>query len=423
MGKTISEKILSHKIGQDVKAGDIVNANIDYAMTTDILGPKIISEHLERFNNKIKYPEKTVIVSDHYTPAGTIDQANIVAFTRKWAKERGIANYYEGQGPCHQILAEEGYSLPNTIVVGTDSHTCSAGAFACFGTGIGSTELVAALVTGEMWFRVPETIKIQWDGHLQNGVMAKDIILKTIKDIGHAGATYKSLEFLGSTIRAIPMDERICISNMAVEAGAKVGLIPSDEITRKYLEGIGKASAFVEIMPDKDAVYERELFYDSSILQPQVSFPHEVDNVKDIEESVGVKMDKGYIGSCTGGRLYDLQAAAEILKGRRISSGFQLLVSPASQKIWVQANKLGLLEILADAGATILAPTCGACLGLHSGLLGEGESCISTTNRNFKGRMGSPDSYAYLASPATVAATAINGEISDPRNYLNEVKK
>lgn len=422
MGKTMAEKILARASGSSsVSAGDIVTAKVDCAMMDDILGPRVVDDALRDFPRKLTVwdTSKTVVICDHYAPAGTIHQADIVAYTRKWAREHHITdNYFEGVGPCHQILAEHGFSLPGTLQVGTDSHTCTAGAFGCLGTGIGSTEMAGVLFTGHIWLRVPESILLRWNGTLQPGVMAKDLILKTIGDIGHAGATYQSMEFSGTAIQALSMDERMCISNMCVEAGAKCGLIPPDEKTDAYLKAHGCEKQYEALTADADAVYVRTLDYDAGELVPQVACPHNVDNVHPITEVKGTRLDRAYIGSCTGGRLSDLKAAARILKGKKVSHQTQLLVSPASQKIWKEAAKLGILSDLADAGATILAPTCGACLGVHSGIIGGGETCVSASNRNFKGRMGSKDSFVYLASPATIAASAIAGELADVREFL-----
>jgi len=274
------------------------------------------------------------------------------------------------------------------------------------------------LVTGEIWLRVPESIKIAWNGSLPKGVMAKDISLKTIGDIGHAGATYKVMEYCGSTIRQISLDERMCLTNMAVEAGAKTGLIEPDNKVYDYLSAIGKSGYNKKLASDPDAVYVSELFYNASELVPMVACPHEVDNVKPIDAVEGIKVDQAYLGSCTGGRLYDLEVAAEIVKGKKVSAKCRFLVSPASQDIWMKAAKSGVLNTLAEAGAVILAPSCGACLGVHSGVVGAGERCISSTNRNFNGRMGSKEAEVYLASPASVAAAALQGAIVDPRRYL-----
>lgn len=419
MGKTMSEKLLAKGAGLEaVKAGDIVTVQVDCAMMDDILGPRVMAEAFQKYGNRIKHPEKCVVICDHYAPPANIDQANIVAFTRAWAKEHKVTNYFESMGPCHQLLAENGFSLPGTIQVGTDSHTCTAGAFGCFGTGIGSTEMTGVVLTGELWLRVPESIRVQWQGKLNSGVMAKDIVLKTIGQLGHAGATYKALEFAGQTIRELPMDERMCISNMAVEAGAKAGLIAADEKTFAYLKEHGCEKPYTPLYSDPDAVYCDTLSFDASELEPQIAAPHEVDNVHGITELKGTKLQRAYLGSCTGGRLNDLVTAAKILKGKKVSGDCMLFVSPASQRIWKQAAEMGVLNTLAEAGAVILAPTCGACVGTHSGILADGESCISSSNRNFKGRMGSKDSFVYLGSSASVAASAIAGCITDPREFL-----
>ncbi|MDR7868723.1 MAG: 3-isopropylmalate dehydratase large subunit [Sporomusaceae bacterium] len=421
MGKTLAEKILARCAGlPEVNPGDIINAKVDCAMGDDALGPWFIDAEMKELGIRVWDPGKTVIISDHLAPSGTIHQAETVAFTARWAKEYNVDNYFEGVGPCHQILAENGFDLPGTLLVGTDSHTCTAGAFGCFGTGIGSTELLGVLATGEIWLRVPESLLVSWEGQLPQGVMAKDLILRTIKDVGHAGATYLAMEFSGSVIQRLPMDERMCISNMAVEAGAKAGLIAADRITEEYLARIGNTKPYYIFASDADANYLAKLAYRAEDLVPQVACPHAVDNVADIDKVAGTPMQRAYIGSCTGGRMTDLMAAAEILKGKKVSRECKLLVSPSSQEIWKQASSMGILNILVEAGATILAPTCGACVGLHSGVIAAGQSCVSTTNRNFKGRMGSNDSFVYLASAATVAASAIEGKLADPRAYRKE---
>jgi 3-isopropylmalate/(R)-2-methylmalate dehydratase large subunit len=280
--------------------------------------------------------------------------------------------------------------------------------------------MVGVVLTGEIWLRVPESIRIEWNGSLTPGVMAKDLILKTIGDLGHAGGTYMSLEFAGDAIQALPMDERMCISNMAVEAGAKAGLIAADAITDAYLRNHGCRKEYEALHSDSDARYVKTLEYDAKSLVPQVAAPHNVDNVYSVTEMAGTEIQRAYLGSCTGGRLGDLKAAAGILKGKKISKDCVFFVSPASQRIWMEADRLHILSDLADAGAIILAPTCGACVGTHSGLLGEGEHCVSASNRNFRGRMGSKNSFVYLASPATVAASALEGKLCDPREYVNQ---
>jgi len=415
MGKTLAEKILANCCSkEEVTAGEIITANVDCLMMDDALGPWFVDKPFQTLGGAIKRPENVVVISDHLCPSGNVDQAENVAYARRFCDKHGIT-YFEGNGPCHQILGEYGYDRPGTLLVGTDSHTCTAGAFGCFGTGIGSTEAAGVLHTGTIWLRVPESVKIIWEGKMPRRVMAKDLILRVIGDLGHAGATYQAMEFTGSTIRGLPMDERMCISNMAVEAGAKAGLIAADDKTVEYLKKTGQNRPYFIFQSDEDASYVKTLSYRAEDLSPLVACPHVVDNVKEIGDVSGTVIHQAYIGSCTGGRLSDLSAAAEVLKGRKIAKGCRLLVSPGSTAVYRKAMKIGLLDIFMDAGASILAPTCGACVGLHSGVIAAGERCVSTTNRNFRGRMGSYDSEVYLASPATVAASAIEGALADPR--------
>lgn len=421
MGKTISEKIIAKVAGVDsVKAGDIVWADVDKAMMDDILGPRVeIAEKMTELGVSVKDPDKVVIISDHYTPPANSRQADIVKFTREWAKEKGIKSYYEFIGPCHQVMVEEGHVLPGTLVLGTDSHTCMGGALGAFASGVGSTEMLGILVTGKTWLRVPETMKVTWSGKLADGVMAKDVSLRTIGAIGHAGATYKTVEYHGDTVVNMPMDERLCLSNMAVEMGAKAGLIASDAKVKEFLTANGITATYDDVASDPDAIFCETLDFDASALVPMVSRPHEVDNVCSVEEiDKDVRIDQAYIGSCTGGRYYDLLEAARLLKGKKVKEGVRLLVSPASKKTWDRAAKDGILSTLSEAGAIVMAPTCGVCVGLHSGILADGEACISSTNRNFLGRMGSKKAFVYLGSPLTTAAAAIEGKIVDPRKYL-----
>lgn len=419
MGMTISEKILARAAGrQEVRAGEIVWARVDNAMMDDILGPRVqIAEKMKELRAIVWDPDKVTVIADHYTPPASIKQAAIVKFTREWAAEYGVWHYYEFAGPCHQVMVEEGRVRPGDLVVGTDSHTCAYGALGAFSTGIGSTEMLGVVTTGEIWLKVPETIRIDVNGSLGKGVMAKDVILKTIGILGHDGATYKAMEFHGSTLDRMIMDERLCITNMAVEAGAKNGIITCDGITREYLAGIGVAGG-TEYSADGDAVYCRTLEIDADALEPLCACPHEVDNVCRILDAGKVKLNQIYIGSCTGGRYNDLKTAAELLKGKKIAKGVRLLVSPASKKIWERCAREGILTTLSEAGATVLASTCGACLGIHSGTIAAGETCISTTNRNFIGRMGSKEGDVYLASPASAAASAVTGCVTDPREFL-----
>lgn len=420
MGKTISEKILAKAAGVDeVSAGDILWVNVDKAMMDDILGPRVeIAEGMCEMKDCVWDPEKVVIISDHYTPPASAKQAEIVKFTRDWAKAHQVDHYYEFVGPCHQIMAERGHVKPGQIVLGTDSHTCTGGAFGAFATGVGSTEMMGVLLTGQTWLRVPETIRVTWTGTLPAGVMAKDISLKTIGAIGHSGATYKAVEYTGETIQALPMDERMCISNMAVEMGAKVGLIAPDEKTRQYYIDHGIDAEVPQLDSDPDAHFCQELAFSADELPPQVACPHKVDNVHGIQELDRIPIHQAYLGSCTGGRYNDLKAAAQLVQGKHIAPGLRFLVSPASDTVWKQAAADGILQTLADAGATILAPTCGVCVGLHSGLLAAGENCISATNRNFIGRMGSKEAGIYLGSPLTVAASALAGYIADAREMM-----
>lgn len=417
MGMTMSEKILARAAGiAETKAGEILTVNVDKAMMDDILGPRVeIAKNMKEIKDEVWDPDKVVIVSDHYTPPATVKQAEIVKFTREWAKEHGIENYYEFVGPCHQIMAEHGHVRPGTVVVGTDSHTCMGGALGEFATGIGSTEMLGVLLTGQIWMRVPETIKVEWNGKLDSRVMAKDISLKTIGTVGHSGATYKTVEYIGSTISDLIMDERMAITNMAVEMGAKTGLIAPDDKTKAFLEEHGVVDNNYNIKSDQDADYCEQRSFKAEELVPMVACPHQVDNVTEVSNVKKTKIHQAYLGSCTGGRFNDLKAAAEILKGKKIAKELRFLVSPASDEVWKKADKAGILSTLADAGATVMAPTCGVCVGLHSGLIAAGENCISSSNRNFIGRMGSKEAGIYLGSPMTVAASALTGYITDPK--------
>lgn len=421
MGMTMSEKILAKASGQQTcKAGDIVWAKVDVAMMDDILGPRVsIADGLKKLSRPVWDTDKTVIISDHYTPPASVAQAEIVKFTRDWARDNGIDNYYEFQGPCHQVMAENGHVRPGRIIVGTDSHTCMGGALGAFATGIGSTEMLGVLCSGEIWLKVPETIRVEWSGELSSACMAKDVSLATIGRIGHAGATYMAVEFVGDTIRNMPVDQRMAITNMAVEMGAKVGLMEADALTMDYLKERGIESKLDSLASDKDAVFVRCENFDADALVPMVACPHAVDNVHPVSEMTGIPIHQAYLGSCTGGRHSDLVAAAQILRGHKIAKGIRLLVSPASPSIWKKASADGTLMILAEAGATILAPTCGVCVGLHSGLIAGGENCVSSSNRNFIGRMGSKDAGIYLSSPMTVAASAITGHLTSPTEFLN----
>ncbi len=423
MGQTITEKILAKHSGRDsVKPGELVNAKLDLIMCHDVTTTPAIDMLKEHGITKVFDPEKIVIMPDHFVPNKDIKSAEMVRKIRLWAKEVGIEKFYElgNHGVCHALLPEQGHVKPSMTIVGADSHTCTHGALGAFSTGIGSTDLAASLATGELWFKVPPTILFNISGKLKDGVYAKDIILEIIRRIGVDGARYKAMEFKGEVIDALSIEARMTITNMAIEAGAKSGIIAADEKTLAYLKDRSEGD-FEILQSDEDAVYEQQIDIDISDLEPMVAFPHLPDNgkaVSDIKEKIII--DQAYIGSCTNGRIEDLRVAAEYFKGQKVAKGTRCIVIPATTDIWKQANKEGLLDIFMEAGATVSSPTCGACLGGHMGVIAGGEKCISTTNRNFVGRMGSPDSEVYLASPATVAASAVNGYISDPRKAVGE---
>lgn len=419
MSMTMSEKILARAAGKgQVRAGDIIQAKVDKAMMDDILGPRIeIAEKMEMLGARVWDPDRVTIISDHYTPPANAKQAEIVKFTREWAAANGIEHYYEFAGPCHQVMVEKGRVAPGEVVVGTDSHTCTYGALGAFSTGIGSTEMLGVLATGEIWFKVPQTMRMRFEGALPKGVMAKDVALRAIGAIGHNGATYRALEFCGSTFDTMPMDERLCVTNMAVEAGAKNGIIACDDITRAYLREHGIPEG-TEFRSDEDAAFFADYAFDATQLEPLCACPHEVDNVTEISKVGEISIHQAYIGSCTGGRYHDLKAAADFLKGKKVAKGIRLLVSPASREVWERCDRDGILHTLAEAGAVVLASSCGACLGVHSGAIGAGEVCVSSTNRNFIGRMGSKNGDVYLASPLSVAASAVAGKIVDPRTMM-----
>jgi len=418
MGKTITEKILAKASGRkEVSPGDIVWADIDVLFTHETVGPRVFAESFEELGGKIWDPDKFSVYIDHYNLPSTIRHAEVVKFTLDWCEGHGVEHLYNYCGPEHQILIEEGFIRPGTLVIGTDSHTTTAGALGAFATGIGSTDCAFALATGKIWLRVPPSHRLHWDGELHEGVMAKDMALRMIGTVGHGGATYKSCEFVGPLIRELSIDGRIVLSNMAVEMGAKNGIINPDEKTTEYVKE--KTQAPMEpVRSDEDAEYEREYYFDGNDLEPLVAAPHSVDNVKPVSEVEGTRVDSVLIGTCTGGRLEDMAAAARILKGRKIHERTQAIVMPASSNVYGDMLRGGLIAEFLDAGCRITYPTCGPCAGHLGGLLAPSEVRISAQNRNFKGRSGSPESEIYLASPMTCAASALKGEITDPREYL-----
>ena len=419
----IIEKILANASGKrEVSPGEIIEASIDVAMIHDLTGPLAIKSFRKIGAKKVWDKQRIVVILDHIVPASSVISANLHRIVRNFVEEQNIENFYDvGRGGvCHQVMPEKGHVRPGEVIVGADSHTCTYGAFGAFATGIGSTEMAAVFATGKLWFRVPEVIKVNVTGKLQKMVTAKDMTLNIVGKIGADGAIYKGLEFGGSAVRDMSVDGRMVLCNMAVEMGAKAGIIEPDEKTVDYVKG--RTDKLVKpVKSDTDAAYEKVLDVDVSDLEPQVAVPHSVDNVKPVSEVEDTEVDQAFIGSCTNGRLEDLQSAARVLKGKKIAGGVRLIVIPASQEIYLNALNEGLIKTFMEAGATIGNPNCGPCLGGHMGILAEGEACISSSNRNFVGRMGSTKSYVYLASPATVAASALTGKITDPRKVMEKV--
>lgn len=417
MGKTLAEKILSEHSGTDATSGDIVICDVDLVFVQDTTGPLTVRQYQAGEFPALYNPDNTVLFLDHAAPVPNSNLANDHMFLRAFHDKSDCLISEVGDGVCHQLVAEE-FARPGDIIVGADSHTVTAGGLGAFATGMGSTDIAIAMGLGKNWFRVPETIRINVSGEFKPGVYAKDLILHLIGLIGADGATYMALEFGGETIDSMPIHDRLTIANMAIEAGAKVGLFPSDDITHSYYKKLKRESVFRELTADSDAVYARTVDIDASELEPTVAKPHTVDNTALVTELKGQHVDQVFIGTCTNGRLEDLAIAAGILKDKVRHHKTRLVIAPASRTVLSKAIKKGYIQTLLDAGGLILPPGCGACLGLHQGVLGDGEVCLSTANRNFQGRMGNPKGDIYLASPATAAASAITGEISDPREVL-----
>ena len=420
MGMTITEKILAKAAGKEkVRPGELVDAKIDVIMCHDVTAPPAISMLVKRGIDKVFDPEKIVVTPDHFQPAKDIKSAELHKRLDEWAKRHKIKHYYKigRAGVCHALLPEQGHIRPGEVIVGGDSHTCTYGAFAAFSTGIGSTDTAAAIATGQLWFKVPSSIKFVLNGSLGPGVYSKDVILAVIARIGTDGALYKAMEFTGPALTSMSAEARMTITNMAIEAGAKSGIIGFDDITKQYLdEHLKDKKEYTVYESDSDAEYVAVEEFDCSKIEPMVALPHLPSGGVPIGQCAGMAMDQAYIGSCTNGRMEDLRIAAKILKGKQVA--IRTLIVPATPTIWKQAKDEGLFDIFYEAGCVIAAPTCGACLGGFMGILAEGEKCISTTNRNFVGRMGHPKSEVYLASPATAAASAIEGKLADPRKYL-----
>ncbi len=411
MGMTITEKILARAAGVDrVVPGQLVDAQIDVVMCHDVTTPPAISMLVAKGIDRVFDPDKIVVTPDHFQPAKDVQSAELHKRLDEWARRHNIKHYYKlgRAGVCHALLPEQGHIRPGEVIVGGDSHTCTYGAFAAFSTGIGSTDLAAAIATGKLWFKVPASMKFVLNGSLPQGVYSKDVILAVIGRIGVDGALYRAMEFVGPALAGMSMEARMTMTNMAIEAGAKNGIIPFDDTTKAYLrEHLKENVEYTVFESDADAEYLATEAFDCSKLEPMVALPHLPSNAVPIGQCAGKAMDQAYIGSCTNGRIEDLRIAAKIMKGKQVA--IRTLIVSSTPEVWKQAADEGLFEVFYNAGCVISAPTCGACLGGFMGVLAEGEKCVSTTNRNFVGRMGHPKSEVYLASPATAAASAWKG--------------
>ena len=417
MAQTIIEKIFSRHCRKPVKANDFVVADIDFAFAQDGTAPLAIQAFRKMGAKKIFNPKRVALVIDHSSPSPNIGVSELHCLMRDFARQQKIQIFDIGEGVCHQVVLESGKVLPGNLVIGADSHTCTYGGVNVASTGVGSTDLASAIITGKLWFKVPGTIKFVLHGKLPPGVMGKDLILYLIGKVSADGATYKSIEFSGEAIENLSMDGRLAMTNMAVEMGAKFGLMEIDDISRAW---IGKYTdkKITPVKADKRAEYERVIEEEVSRLSPQVARPHRVDNVCPVEKLPRIKIDEAFIGTCTGGRLEDLATASSILKGKKIHPRVEMIVAPASRDICLEAVQKGIISTFIQAGAAVINPGCGPCVGTHAGIPAKGYRVVSTANRNFKGRMGNPEAFIYLASPATVAASALKGEITDPRKFI-----
>jgi len=415
--KTITEKILSTHAGRDVRAGDIAVVDVDVVMAQDGTGPLAVSQIKKLGFNKVANPAKSIFFIDHAAPSPRKELSDSHKVLRDFARESGAILSDIGEGVCHQILVES-YVCPGDVVIGADSHTCTSGALGAFATGMGSTDIAVGFALAKTWLLVPPTIKVNFNGKLGKGVYAKDLIIYLIGKITADGATYKALEFGGSASSELTIEDRFTISNMAVEAGAKTGIFAADEVTNQYLSLHGRAECFKEIRADDGAKYEAEIDIDCTKVEPMISMPHTVDNTIPVSKIDKVKVDQVLIGTCTNGRTNDLKIAASILKNRKIAEDVRLIVVPASRGVYLEALHAGIIETIIESGAAVISPGCGPCVGVHQGILGDGEVCLSTQNRNFKGRMGNPNAFIYLSSPATAAWSAVRGFIADPREVL-----
>jgi 3-isopropylmalate/(R)-2-methylmalate dehydratase large subunit len=417
VGKTIAEKILSAKSGIDAKANDIVVADLVFVLGQDGTSPLAIQAFREMKAERVFNSDRVAMIIDHSAPSPLQGVSELHTQMRDFAEKQAIHFYDIGDGVCHQLVPEQGHVVCGDLVIGADSHTCTYGAINVFSTGVGSTDLAAGLVAGKLWFKVPETIKFELKGQLPPGVYSKDLILYLIGDTTADGATYMAAEYTGEAISSLSVEARFTISNMAIEMGAKCGLMEADSKTEAWVRAHSKRG-FTPVKSDPDAVYAQVRTYDVSNLAPQVAKPHTVDNVSPINEVLGIPIQQGVIGTCTNGRMEDLRIAAQLLKGKHIAAGTRLIVAPSSRQIYLEAMKEGLLETLVTAGAAVVTPGCGPCVGTHNGVPSDGENVISTANRNFKGRMGNNKAFVYLGSPATVAASVLYGKIADPREFI-----
>lgn len=414
MGETVIEKIIRNNVGHAVKPGDIVTVNVDRVMIHDIFIPFVAEKFEEMGFKKLWDPDKVVLIYDHLVPASQLDDTRHFHVGDAFAEKYGMKNVHRSDGICHQLMTEAGYVKPGNIVFGTDSHTTTYGCVGAFSSGIGYTEMASILGTGTMWIKVPETIKVVIDGELPANVMSKDVILRLIGDLGADGATYRALEFTGSAVKNMSVASRMTIANMAIEAGAKCALFTPDEKTAEYCE-IELNDFQKSLVGDGDAAYLKTMTYRAEELVPVMACPSQVDKIRDVSTLEGTEIDQVFIGSCTNGRLEDLAAAAEVLKGKKVADYVKLIVTPASRKIYRQAIELGILDTLAEAGAMITHPGCGLCCGRAGGILTDGERVVATNNRNFLGRMGTSKVEIYLASPKTAAACAVAGKIVSPK--------
>ena len=423
-GKTVAEKLLSEKAGEDARAGDYVEAAIDVAMAHDITGPLAFDtfDAVTGDDADLFAPERTIFTIDHHAPADGVEAANNHNAVREFAAAHGAHQFDVGDGICHSILVEEGFVGPGDLVIGADSHSTTYGGLGAFGTGVGSTDLGTALATGDLWFRVPETIRFEVNGDLSDGVYAKDLILKFIGDVGFDGCTYKAAEYTGSAVESLPIHERLVLSNMAIEMGGKTGIVQPDERTVSYLKRQTDREHQLDetLYSDENAEYDAVYTYSASEIAPQVSKPSNPENAVDVDAVEGTEIDQLFVGTCTNGRYEDIKLVADVLEGETIAPNVRMVVVPASGRVYREMLNTGVFETLTNAGAVVQSAGCGPCAGYHQGVLGDGDVCLATANRNFPGREGSMNSQVYLASPATVAASALYGEITDPRRLTTK---